>query len=69
MGTKLFQRIIVIGLLGFLTISAIAGVVLTEATLHPGRHLQSSDDEMEAREMAHHHQSKLADIAITAQTE
>jgi alpha-beta hydrolase superfamily lysophospholipase len=67
MTIKFFQRSIVTGLLGFLTISAIAGVVLTEATLHPGRHLQSSDDEVEARAMAHRHQSKLADVAVTAQ--
>jgi hypothetical protein len=66
MGIKFFQRLIVTTVLGFLTISVIAGVVLTEATLHPGRHLQSSSDEMEAREMAHRHESKLADIAITA---
>lgn len=66
MGTKLFQRLIVICLLGFLTISAIAGAFLAEATLHPGRHLPSSADEMQAREMAHHHGSELTDIAIAA---
>jgi hypothetical protein len=42
-------------------------MVLTEATLHPGRHLLSSDDEMEAREMAQSHDSELTNIAITAQ--
>jgi dipeptidyl aminopeptidase/acylaminoacyl peptidase len=66
MGTKLFQRLSVIGLLGFLTISAIAGAFLAEATLHPARHLQSSGDEMEARGMAHLHDSELTDIAIAA---
>jgi alpha-beta hydrolase superfamily lysophospholipase len=66
MGTKPVQRFIIVGLVVFLTISAIAGVLLTEATLHPGRHLQSSGDEMEAREMAHRHDSKLTDIAIAA---
>ena len=39
---------------------------MTEVTLHPGRHLQSSGDEMEAREMAHLHDSELTDIAIAA---
>lgn len=66
MGTKLFQRLSVIGLLGFLTLSAIAGVFLAEVTLHPGRHLESSSDEVEAREMAHFHNSELTNIAITA---
>jgi|SRR5208282_4146893 len=67
MGTRLFQRSIVVGLLGFLTLSAIAGVVLTEATLHPGRRLQSSVDEMYAREMVRRQDSELTNIAIAAQ--
>ena len=67
MRLRAFQKCIVTGLLGFLTISAIAGVLLTEATLHPGRHLQSSDDEMEARQMARRHEFKFADVAISAQ--
>ncbi len=66
METKLFQRLIVTGLLGFLTISAIAGAFLAEVTLHPGRHLQSSGNEMQAREMARVHNSELTDIAIAA---
>jgi alpha-beta hydrolase superfamily lysophospholipase len=66
METKLFQRLIVTGLLGFLTISAIAGAFLAEVTLHPGRHLQSSGNEMQAREMARVHNSELTDIAIVA---
>src|SRR6266446_9718336 len=66
MATKLFQRLTVIGLLAFLTLSAIAGAFLAEATLHPGRHLLSSGDEMEAREMARRRDSELKDINITA---
>jgi len=66
MGTKLFQRFIVIALLGFLTFSAVAGVFLAEVTLHPVRHLQSSEDEMQTREMAHRHDSELTNIAIAA---
>jgi hypothetical protein len=66
MGTKLFQRLIVTGLLGFLTISAIPGAFLAEVTLHPSRHLQSSGDEMEARQMAHLHGAELTDVNIAA---
>jgi alpha-beta hydrolase superfamily lysophospholipase len=66
MTTKLFQRLSVIGLLAFLTLSAIAGVFLTEATLHPRRHLRSSADEMEAHEMARLHNSELTEVAIAA---
>ena len=39
---------------------------LAQATLHPGRHLLSSGDEMEAREMARRRDSGLKDINITA---
>jgi dipeptidyl aminopeptidase/acylaminoacyl peptidase len=66
MTTKLFRRLSVIGLLGFLTLSAIAGVFLAEVTLHPGRHLRTSGDEMEAREMARRHNSALTDVSINA---
>jgi dipeptidyl aminopeptidase/acylaminoacyl peptidase len=66
MGAKLFRRFVVIGLLGFLTFSAIAGVFLTEGTLHPGRHLLSSGDEMRAREVARRRGSELIDVAIPA---
>jgi len=63
---NLFQRLIVVGLLGLVAISAIAGVFLAEVTLHPGRHLQGAGDEMAAVEMARRHDSKLADVAIAA---
>jgi uncharacterized protein len=66
MTTKLLQRLSVIGLLGFLTLSAIAGAFVAEVTLHPGRHLRSSGDEMEAHEMARRHNSVLTDISVTA---
>src|SRR5208337_336755 len=45
---------------------AIAGVFLAEGTLHPGRHLLSSGDEMRAREMARRRGSELIDVAIPA---
>jgi len=66
MGTKWFLRLIVVGLLGFLAISAIAGAFLAELTLHPSRHPLSSGDEMEAREMACLHDSELTNVAIAA---
>ncbi len=66
MGTKFLQRITVIGLLGFLILSAMTGVFLAEVTLHPGRHLESPRDEMRAREMARRHDSELTDVAIPA---
>ncbi len=64
MCAKLFQRLIVIGLLGFLTLSAIAGAFLAEATLHPGRHFQSAADDMKVRQMARLHSTELTDINI-----
>jgi alpha-beta hydrolase superfamily lysophospholipase len=66
MATKLFRRLSVIAFLGFLALSTIAGVLLTEVTLHPGRHVLSSDDKMQANEMAGLHNSELTDVAIAA---
>ncbi len=40
---------------------------MAELTLHPGRNLQSTADEMQAQEMARLHDSELTDIAIVAQ--
>jgi alpha-beta hydrolase superfamily lysophospholipase len=62
----MFRRVIPIGFLGLLTLSAIAGVFLAEATLHPGRHLQSPGNEMQVREMARGNESELTDVAISA---
>lgn len=61
MGTKLLQRLSVIGFLGLLTLSALAGVFLAEVTLHPGRHVQSHGNEVQANEMARLHNSELLD--------
>jgi uncharacterized protein len=66
MRTKLFRRLSVITILGLLTITAIAGVFLAEVTLHPGRHLQSSEEAMQAREMARFQNSELSDVSIAA---
>ena len=66
MGTKFFQRLSVACLLGFLALSAMAGVFLAEATLHPGRRIPSSDDAMEAHEMARLHDAEMTDINIAA---
>lgn len=66
MATKLFKRLTVIGLLLFLSLAAIAGGFLVEVTLHPGRHLRSSGDEVRAREMTRRNGSELTDVAIPA---
>lgn len=66
MGSKLFKRLTVIGLLAYLTLTAIAGVFLTEVTLHPIRRVESPENEVEARDMARLHGSGLANVAIAA---
>src|SRR5215831_1558372 len=53
-------------LLGYLTLSFVAGVFMAEGTLHPGRRPLSAKDEMLAGEMAHKYDSELADVAILA---
>src|SRR5260370_813614 len=52
--------------LGYLALSCAAGVFVAEGTLHPGRRLLSDKDEMQAQEMAHRHDSVLANVAIPA---
>jgi uncharacterized protein len=66
MKTKVFLRLTVACFLGYLTLSAIAGAFLAEVTLHPGRYLQTSGNEMEARKMARLHDSELTDVNISA---
>ncbi len=51
----------------FLVLAFIAGVVLAEVTVHPGRNIQSPADEMRIRETAQRYRYELADIAIAAQ--
>ncbi len=51
----------------FLVFAAIAGVFLAEVTVHPGRNVQSPDDEMRIRRTAQQDGYDLADVAITAQ--
>ncbi len=53
-------------LVSFLVVSLIAGVFLAEVTVHPGRNLQSSADEMQARRVAHRYNYELTDVAIVA---
>lgn len=62
---KLFRRLSVV-LLVFLTLAALAGVFLTESTLHPGRRIETAADENVARAMAGRHDSTLTNVAITA---
>jgi len=66
MGSRLFQRLVVICLVGYLAISAVAGVFMAEATLHPGRRVLSFGDERQAQEMARLHHSELTEVAIAA---
>jgi alpha-beta hydrolase superfamily lysophospholipase len=53
-------------LLGYMALSLTAGVFVTEGTLHPGRRPLSARDETLAQEIAHNHDSELADVAIPA---
>jgi pimeloyl-ACP methyl ester carboxylesterase len=66
MGAKSFSRLIAILLLGFLALSAIAGVFMAEATLHPGRNALSPGNKLAASEMARHSNSVLTEVAIAA---
>lgn len=66
MSIKLWQKLSVIAILGFLGLSAIAGVFLAETTLHPGRRMESQEQVMRVREMARLHNSDLTDVTITA---
>ena len=65
MRTKVL-RVLAVCLLGFLAVSVIAGVILAEGTLHPGRHPLTAKSEMQAREMAARQRSDLADVTIAA---
>lgn len=63
------QRSLRVGLfllLGYLALSFVAGVFLTEGTLHPSRRSLSAKDEMLAQAIARNHDSELADAAILA---
>lgn len=66
MRTRVLLRLSVFCLLGFLALSFMAGVLVAEGTLHPGRRSLSAKDEMQAQGMAHSHDSELANVAIPA---
>jgi len=53
-------------LLGYLTSSLIAGVLLAEGTLHPARRPISAKDRIQAQGVAHGYESELAEVAIPA---
>jgi pimeloyl-ACP methyl ester carboxylesterase len=63
---RLFRIVGLVHLIGYLALCAIAGVFLTEATLHPARNPHSSRAEVAAAEMARAHDSQLSDVAIVA---
>lgn len=64
MGVKSLQRFVAILILAYIALCVTAGVFLAEITLHPGRRVESSDDEMRARNMARRQNSELTDAAI-----
>jgi uncharacterized protein len=51
---------------GYLVLSFVAGVLVAEGALRPGRRSISSRDETLAQGMAHKHDSELADVTILA---
>src|SRR5882724_3046933 len=59
-------RFSVFFLLGYLTLSAVAGVFLADGTLHPARRSLSPNDELQAQRLAYDHDSELADVTIPA---
>lgn len=59
-------RLSALGLLAFLALSTLAGVLLAEGALHPQRRALSAEDEVHARDLAHEAGAQLADVAITA---
>lgn len=63
---KLLQRLSVMLLMGFLALSAVAGVFLAEATLRPVRRLESPADEVQARDMARRRDAELTDASISS---
>jgi uncharacterized protein len=65
MGARVFRRLSVV-LLVFLVLAALAGVFLTESTLHPGRRIETAADENVARAMARRHDSTWTNVAVTA---
>jgi uncharacterized protein len=64
MSIKTLQRLVAIMILAYTTLCALAGVFLAEVTLHPGRRVESSNDEMQARNMAWRHNYWLTDAMI-----
>jgi hypothetical protein len=59
-------RLAVLFFVGYLALSLVAGVFVAEGAIHPSRRLLSVKDEMQAEEMAHSHDSEVADVQIAA---
>jgi len=51
----------------FLVFTVIAGILLAEVTVHPGRNVQRPEDEMRMRRAAQQYRYDLADVAVVAQ--
>jgi dipeptidyl aminopeptidase/acylaminoacyl peptidase len=58
------RRVLVITVLGYLILTAVAAVFLCDGTLHPTRRTLTSADEAQAHEMAAAHQANLKEVAI-----
>jgi uncharacterized protein len=50
----------------FLVLAFIAGVLLAEVTVHPGRNVQGPEDEMRVRRAAQRYHYELAEVAVAA---
>jgi pimeloyl-ACP methyl ester carboxylesterase len=70
MGIRLLPRsgarFLITLLVCFLILSVIAGVLLAEVTVHPGRNVQRPEDEIRIRRTAQRHHYELTDVAVAA---
>jgi predicted alpha/beta-fold hydrolase len=59
-------RLAVLFFVGYMALALVAGVFVADGTIHPSRRLVSAKDEMRVEEMAHGHDSEVADTHIAA---
>lgn len=59
-------RLILLSLSLYLAFCLIAGIFIADGTMHPARRPLTQEDETTAREIAHHLNSDLQDVSITA---
>ena len=58
------RRVVIIILIGYLSMTAAAGILLCDGALHPARRALTAVDESQAHEMARWHHANLADVSI-----